>query len=155
MQILVVGELRAVLATFDPKSMKMLFLSFNSGTIIFMIKDRVDALEYLTMQIPTSIVFILRSPPVSYVSNIYYLPFTGVVWICSISLVILYTVAIASTLHFHWLPNEPNQNMKASDYFLFAVASACQMGTHIFTKLLSARISMVGIQTAATLSCPH
>lgn len=108
-----------------------------------MTADRIDYLDYLSMTIPSSIAFVLRSPPISYVSNIYYLPFTGLVWICSISLVFLCTIVIASTLKFHLSAENEKENLKASDYFLFAVASACQMGTDIMTKVLSARISIV------------
>lgn len=99
------------------------------------------------MTIPSTIAFVLRSPPISYVSNIYYLPFTGVVWLCSIALVVLCTAVIALTLKFHLNLEKENEHLKTSDYFLFAIASACQMGTDILTKVLSARISMVGAFT--------
>ncbi|XP_055308680.1 uncharacterized protein LOC129572693 [Sitodiplosis mosellana] len=80
------------------------------GTIIFMTADRIDYLDYLSMTIPSSIAFVLRSPPISYVSNIYYLPFTGVVWICSISLVILCTIIIAFVLKFSWPRDESTEH---------------------------------------------
>lgn len=105
--------------------------------------DRIDYLDYLSMTIPSTIAFVLRSPPISYVSNIYYLPFTGTVWLCSIALVVLCTVVIALTLKFHLKSGKETEHLKMSDYFLFAVASACQMGTDIITKVLSTRISMV------------
>lgn len=107
--------------------------------------DRIDYLDYLSMTIPSTIAFVLRSPPISYVSNIYYLPFTGVVWICSISLVILCTLVIAFILKFSWSRDEGTEHLKSSDYFLFAIASSCQMGSDVLTKILSARISMVDI----------
>lgn len=95
------------------------------------------------MTIPSSIAFILRAPPISYVSNIYYLPFTGVVWICSISLVILCTSVVAITLKLHWAHDETARYLSLTDYILFAIASSCQMGSAIMSKILSARISMV------------
>lgn len=113
------------------------------GTIIFLTADRIDYLDYLSMTIPSTIVFVLRSPPISYVSNIYYLPFTGIVWICTISLAILCTLIIALTLKFHLSTDDATENLNASDYFLFVIASACQMGTDLATEVLSARISMV------------
>ncbi|XP_055295195.1 uncharacterized protein LOC129564968 [Sitodiplosis mosellana] len=112
------------------------------ATIIFITSDRVEYLEYLSMAFSTEFAFILRSPPISYVSNIYYLPFTGVVWICSILLVILCTLVIALTLKFHVMPDEGTENMTISDYILFAVSSICQMGSEYLTKVLSTRISM-------------
>lgn len=116
-----------------------------TGTIIFLTIDRIDYLDYLSMTIPSSIAFVLRSPPISYVSNIYYLPFTGTVWLCSISLVVLCTVLIAWTFKLHMMAGKETPNLEISDYFLFAIASSCQMGTDILTKVLSARISMVGL----------
>lgn len=113
----------------------------KSGTIIFITIERVAYLDYLSMELPTKISFILRSPPISYVSNIYYLPFSGVVWICSISLVVLCTIVVAVILRLR--AADEFQNMKASDYFLFTIASSCQMGSEIWTKVLSARISLV------------
>lgn len=115
----------------------------KKGTIIFLTIDRIAYLDYLSMTVPTTITFILRSPPISYVSNIYYLPFTGVVWISSISLVILCTSFIAFILKFHWTHDETAQYLNVTDYILFAIASSCQMGSEIMSKILSARISMV------------
>lgn len=138
----------------------------NSGTIIFITSERISFLEYLSMQVESNIgihiktlvlfgcgiyylfvcrhlAFILRSPPISYVSNIYYLPFTGVVWICTILLVITCTFVIAVTLKLHWSHEEETENMTSSDFLLFAIASSCQMGSECLTKILSARISMV------------
>lgn len=120
-----------------------IYLYIKPGTVIFMTIDRLPILDYLSMEFPTRVVFILRSPPISYVSNIYYLPFSGVTWICSISLVVLCTIVVAMILHLK--PDEKLQHMKASDYFLFAIASTCQMGPEILTKVLSARISIVSI----------
>lgn len=105
--------------------------------------DRIGIVEYLTMEIHGVGTFILRSPPISYVSNIYYLPFTVGVWACSISLVILCTAVIAITLKFHRQSGVDANNMKLSDYFLFAIASTCQMGANILTKVSSTRIAMV------------
>lgn len=108
-----------------------------------MTTDRLEYLEYLTVQIPSEFAFILRSPPISYVSNIYYLPFTGVVWICSILLVALCTSLIAFTLTLHLSRDEGTKHMTISDYVLFAIASTCQMGSDLLTKIMSARISLV------------
>lgn len=113
------------------------------GTIIFLTIERVAYLDYLSMTVPSPIAFILRAPPISYVSNIYYLPFDGVVWVCSISLVILCTSVIAITLKLHWAHDETTRYLNITDYILFAIASSCQMGSEIMSNILSARISMV------------
>lgn len=118
---------------------------FGVATIIFLTADRVDHLDYLSMEVPSNFAFVLRAPPISYVKNIYYLPFTGVVWVSSISLVMLCTIVVATIIKIRKMENKSINNPSASDYMLFAVASSCQMGTNIFTNVLSARISMVGL----------
>ncbi|XP_031617482.1 glutamate receptor 3-like [Contarinia nasturtii] len=112
------------------------------GTIIFITKERIGIMEYLSMQIPTYTAFILRPPNLSNVSNIYYLPFSGIVWICSILLVILCTLVIALTMKFQFLPDKTTENMGISDYIMFAIASSCQMGSEYLTKIVSTRISL-------------
>lgn len=98
------------------------------------------------MQIPGTIGFILRAPPISYVSNIYYLPFDGIVWICSISMIVLCTAVIAVTLKFHSERDTAGrEKMTTSDYILFSIAATCQMGSNLLTNLLSARVSIVSI----------
>lgn len=121
-------------------------ITFESGSVIFMTTERAQVMEYLTMEISANVAFILRPPPISYVSNIYYLSFTEVVWICSISLVIFSTIVIAAILKVLVKYDEGAQHMKTSDFIIFAIASTCQMGSDVFTNVLSARISIVCIQ---------
>lgn len=114
---------------------------------MFMSIDRIDYVDYLTKTISVPIGFIFRSPPISYVSNIYYLPFSGTVWLCSIALVVSCTTIIALTIIFRISSDDDIKNINMSDYFLFAIASACQMGTEVMTKVLSTRISMVSLKS--------
>lgn len=104
---------------------------------------RIDLLEYLTMVINTDVVFLMRAPPIAVVSNVYVLPFNSVVWICSISLIILCTAAIALTISVRQTPVEKMNHLKASDFIFFAIASVCQRGSDISSKIVSTRISMV------------
>ncbi|XP_055295192.1 uncharacterized protein LOC129564964 [Sitodiplosis mosellana] len=112
------------------------------ATVIFMLVERMPHLEYLSVMVPSEFGFILRSPPISYISNIYYLPFTGVVWICSITLVALCMAIIALTLRSHLKPDESTEIMTVFDGVLFAISTLCQKGTNILTNFMSARISL-------------
>lgn len=98
------------------------------------------------MGIPSNYIFVLRPPSISFVSNIYYLPFTGLVWVCSIVLVTLSTIVIASTLTARSEPEERNKHLTISDYFMFSIAAVCKMGPEIFSAFYSARIATVGIR---------
>lgn len=108
-----------------------------------MMADRVDYLDYLSAVPATAFMFIMRAPPMSYVSNIFVLTFTGIAWICVISLVIACTIFIALTIKFQATPDKNLDGLVASDFFLFAIASVCQMSSQISTKIVSARILMV------------
>lgn len=48
------------------------------GTISFITPDRLPFIDYLSCPIEVKLAFVLRDPPLTYVKNIYYLPFTGV-----------------------------------------------------------------------------
>lgn len=114
--------------------------------------DRISYLEYLSMTIPSTVAFILRSPPISYVSNIFYLPFTGAAWIAAVVCTIVCTVFVAITIKYSYSPdNVRNKDLDASDYFLFAVVSVGQLGTEIFTSILSARIAIVCIHSISII----
>lgn len=104
---------------------------------------RIDLLEYLTMVINTNVVFLMRAPPLSYVSNIFVLTFTGISWICVISLIILCTAAIALTISVRQAPLEKMNHLNGSDFIFFAIASVCQRGSDITSKIMSTRIAMV------------
>lgn len=112
---------------------------------MFITSERVNLIDYLSMPVPTLMAFVIRPPPLSSVSNIYYLPFTEIVWICSIALFILCTTIIAFTLRADSKVQRENMALRFSDILLFAMASLCQMSSQFKPKLFSARISMVGI----------
>lgn len=116
---------------------------FFSGTIIFITPDRLPYIEYLSCPLEVKLAFVFRDPPLTYVSNIYYLPFTGVVWICAISLVILSTIIIYVTYLFAKEKKKQNHRFTTSDFMLFAISTVCQMGSQLSPKRASSRIAMV------------
>lgn len=103
-----------------------------------MTPERVDHIEFLSMINPTRGTFIFRAPPLSYISNIYYLPFAEIVWYCVIALVIISTFLIYLTFKI-----TKENSLNHSDYFLFAISTVCQMGSHLNPKRSSGKIAMV------------
>lgn len=112
------------------------------ATVLFMTPDRVDFIEYISMTTPTRGFFVFRAPPLSYVSNIYYLPFDGIVWICILCLVALSALVIYVTFQLSATSEERKRN-SFTDFLLMVIGSVCQMGTQLVPRILSARISMV------------
>lgn len=107
-----------------------------------MTPERVPQMEFISMVVGTAASFVFRAPPLSYVSNIYVLPFAGIVWGCAILLVIIGATIVYST---YVLP-ECNRNYCMTavlEVILLAAGTASQMGTHLAPKMLSGRISTV------------
>lgn len=110
-----------------------------------MTPERVAHVEFLSVIIPTRAFFVFRAPPLSYVSNIYYLPFAGIVWLCTMVLVFLSTFLIYLTFRFS---QEKKQQFMITDFMLFAIGTVCQMGSHLHPKRLSGKLTMVKLPIA-------
>lgn len=113
------------------------------GTVLFMIPSRLKQMEFISMIVHTRAEFIFRAPPLTYVSNIYYFPFVGIVWIVSIcflfvgSMVVYFTYAMPQ-------PDRANESSGFfSDVFLLAAGLASQMGSHLNPRKISGQIALV------------
>lgn len=115
-----------------------------------MTPERVSVMEFISMPVKTQCSFVFRAPPLSYVSNIYYLPFAGIVWGCSILLVFIGATIIYST---YVLPESSRWRTTSavSEVILLAAGTVTQMGTHVEPKKLSGRISTVSCDWAFAL----
>ncbi|XP_050299217.1 glutamate receptor ionotropic, delta-2-like [Anthonomus grandis grandis] len=60
-----------------------------SGAPLFMFKKRVPVIDYVAVTTPTIIKFVFRQPKLSYISNLYILPFANEVWLALFGLTIL------------------------------------------------------------------
>lgn len=118
---------------------------FWAASAMLLASERVAHIDYISMTCPTNGKFIFRSPPLSYTANIYYLPFTLAVWLCSIALVIL-TITVIYIIHKNSREHRLNMEQfreQLSDFILLGILSVCQMGTNIDFKRISGRIAIV------------
>ncbi|XP_075981198.1 ionotropic receptor 75a-like isoform X1 [Anticarsia gemmatalis] len=51
------------------------------GTLTIFTQDRMKVVDYIAMVGSTAVRFVFREPPLSYISNIFALPFSGTVWL--------------------------------------------------------------------------
>ncbi|KAH9631872.1 hypothetical protein HF086_014344 [Spodoptera exigua] len=51
------------------------------GTLTIFTQERMDVVDYIAMVGTTAVRFVFREPPLSYISNIFTLPFSGTVWL--------------------------------------------------------------------------
>lgn len=109
---------------------------------MFMTADRIDVMEFVSMVCDTRMRFILRAPPLSYVSNIYYLPFDGIVWLCSMALIIVGTITVFCTYQMKRKENNASE-LTFSDPWMIAFNAVCGMEMEIRAKFLSGKLSTV------------
>lgn len=102
---------------------------------------RVQLVDFMTVILPTRAAFIFREPPLSYVSNIYYLPFRGSTWIAIICSTLLCTFFIFVT--YRYSMRDSDREITTSDFALYAITSVCQMGTALEPYKLSGKIATV------------
>ncbi|CAH1989641.1 unnamed protein product, partial [Acanthoscelides obtectus] len=73
------------------------------GTPLFFTIDRVDIIDYIAMTTPTRSKFVFREPKLSYVTNVFTLPFDTNVWICTICMVIITSIALIVIIRWEWI----------------------------------------------------
>lgn len=108
-----------------------------------MTPDRIGIYEFISMVTPTKAKFIFRDPPLSFVTNIYYLPFQANVWFSLVALVIISCFVIYIIHRVSNVRNPHPEQLRPSDMALFGISAICQMGTHRDPKYLSGKISTV------------
>lgn len=98
------------------------------------------------MTVPTRAHFIFRAPPLSFITNIYYLPFQKTVWTSGFILVIISCIVIYITFkvsHTRFSMYFTSEEIRLSDIMLFAIAAISQMGSALEPKYFAGRISAV------------
>lgn len=118
--------------------------SLITGTSLFIVPERVVLYEYIAMLTPTRIQFIFRAPPLSYVSNIYALPFNGAVWLASAVLIAVSCVCIYIAMYWQGSRGlSAEGSVRPSDIALLGVGAICQMGSTLEIRRLSGKVSTV------------
>lgn len=64
------------------------------GTPLFLTIDRVSLIDYIAMTTSTKSKFVFRQPKLSYITNVFTLPFKTEVWISSVTLVIIISIGL-------------------------------------------------------------
>ncbi|XP_055698346.1 probable glutamate receptor [Phlebotomus papatasi] len=114
------------------------------GTSLFITPERLQVIDYISQTVSTHGAFMFRSPPLSYVTNIFYLPFQGYVWISCLTLFFLCTLILFLTWQGN-LKNKDNaqerEQFRLSDAVMTAVGAVTQQGSNMESNLTSGRIS--------------
>ncbi|XP_068620142.1 ionotropic receptor 75a-like [Battus philenor] len=120
------------------------------GTNCALYTERLDVIQYTDTTAPFKVGFIFRQPPLSYVENIFTLPFTNDVWLAIGGCVIFSTfiLYLASKMD---VKNERRQSQldgSISDALLISISAFSQQGCTLEPKKISGRMTLWVIFTA-------
>lgn len=123
------------------------------GTPAFITADRIPIIDYVAVTTTTNMKFIFRAPPLSYVSNVFVLPFNTMVWYACfvLALVTLFGIYIISK----WEWNNANcadlddrRTLLKPDFFdsvIFEMGAITQQGSDTEPRSTSGRIVAIFI----------
>ncbi|XP_077290282.1 ionotropic receptor 75a-like [Arctopsyche grandis] len=113
------------------------------GSPLFFTADRVPVIDYIAMPTPTRSKFVFRQPKLSYMSNVFLLPFRGGVWGCSAGLVVILVFFLYLSSKWEWKSHtNPEQGVNDSetlraswsDAAILTIGAICQQGSNVQLK---------------------
>ncbi|XP_055603824.1 ionotropic receptor 75a-like [Uranotaenia lowii] len=113
------------------------------GSALFFTTSRIKVIDYLSMTTPTRAKFIFRSPKLSVTDNVFVLPFSGTVWLCIISFIVLSGCLLLAIMlvEYHYTTIRYGSNVRPTlmDTLLNMFGTSCQQGSYLEPKSLPAR----------------
>nr|AZQ24990.1 ionotropic receptor [Aphidius gifuensis] len=131
------------------------------GTATFLVSSRIGVVDYVQLYTPTKSKFIFRRPPLSYVRNLFTLPFSRSVWMTIIIFLSLVCLILYITMKWetkHICENhlavvqysvDWNPNPAISDNFLVILGAVSQQGFFYEAKMISTRVVVLVLLIAA------
>uniref|UniRef100_A0A336M018 CSON005455 protein n=1 Tax=Culicoides sonorensis TaxID=179676 RepID=A0A336M018_CULSO len=109
-------------------------------TPFFVLIERLPVIDYLDTLTPFVGYFIFRAPSLSSVANIYFLPFSRMVWISFGVSAVICTVSIFILIKWEEKITTRESRSNFTDVVLLTTSAICQMGADIQTKFVSSRL---------------
>nr|XP_023021903.1 uncharacterized protein LOC111510234 [Leptinotarsa decemlineata] len=126
------------------------------GTACFLTMDRIDVVEFFATSVPTYMKFIFKAPPLSYVTNVFTLPFDTHVWYSCFLLCILTFFVVFVIVKWEWKDMIFRQKLEQSNatstmplrpsFFsvvLMEIGAITQQGTDTEPKSNAGRIATI------------
>ncbi|XP_063232174.1 glutamate receptor ionotropic, delta-2-like [Bacillus rossius redtenbacheri] len=110
------------------------------ATALFFTANRLPVIDYIAMTTPTRSKFVFRQPPLSFVTNVFMLPFSQGVWLCSAGLVAVCTTALYCALTRESRQDASSRAVSWSDVLLLSLGAVCQQGSQVQPRGTSGRI---------------
>lgn len=114
--------------------------------------DRIDIVDFIAATTPTYMKFIFRAPPLSYVTNVFTLPFETHVWYCSFALVAVTFIVVYIIVRWEW--SDPYFRLKVeqtaytlrpelTEVALMEIGALTQQGSDTVPKSSAGRIATI------------
>ncbi|XP_061723269.1 ionotropic receptor 75a-like isoform X1 [Cydia pomonella] len=123
-----------------------------AGAILFITKERMPLIEYMSHPMESSIKFLFREPPLSYQNNLYLLPFQASVWYCVGSFVLVLIFAMYFSAYWE-AKKVADEKQKAddttvlvptiSDVTIFVMCAISQQGSTVELKGMLGRFMIL------------
>ncbi|XP_068908237.1 ionotropic receptor 75a-like isoform X3 [Tenebrio molitor] len=123
------------------------------GTALFLTSDRIEIIDYIAMTTPTRSKFIFRQPKLSYVANVFTLPFDGLVWASTCALLLIMAMVLYVVVKWEWkkkkyveIANESNDIEIPNSWVevtFTTVAVLCQQGSSSIPFSIPGRITLI------------
>ncbi|XP_063541981.1 ionotropic receptor 75a-like [Cydia strobilella] len=123
-----------------------------AGAILFITKERMQIVEYMSHPMESEFKFLFREPPLSYQNNLYLLPFHASVWCCigSFVLVLIVAVYISAYWEAKKVADEKHKGDDTtvlvptiSDVTVFVMCAISQQGSNVELKGMLGRFMML------------
>lgn len=113
----------------------------TQGTAAYFTRDRIPIVEYIAPTAKSFTRFIFRSLPLSYVKNVFTLPFDARVWFSCLLLVALASGILLVISRWEWRIGNTTVKPTFSDVLLLEVGAICQQGAEAEPRTPSGRIA--------------
>ncbi|XP_064071866.1 ionotropic receptor 75a-like [Vanessa tameamea] len=119
-----------------------------TGTVVFITKQRLKVLDYLSYPTSTTVKFVFRQPSLSYENNLFILPFKPRVWFCIFGLIVLMLLIVFINARWESIKYEPDTLDKTflkpnlSEIALMVIGAITQQGSYTELKGTLGRVVM-------------
>lgn len=122
------------------------------GTPAFFTEDRIEIIDYIAATASTHMKFIFRAPPLSYVANVFVMPFDAMVWYGCLLMVVITPFALFAIAWWEWYEPGFKKNIRDmqtalrgsfSDVIMFEVSAVSQQGYDVEPKSVAGRIAAI------------
>lgn len=111
------------------------------GTGLFMTPERVNIMDFTLMMTPTGSKFVFRQPKLSYITDVFTLPFDTYVWLASLCLLVVLAVSLFLVAYWERFGSENNEHtLGFGEVAFFSFGAVCQQGAHLVPSGHSGRI---------------